>query len=475
MTRAVTGTLLWFLLLLHAPPSSANETGSWVNVAENTVLAGTDIRAIGQVRFPDGLSALWISTPSAIWRKTGGNWQRWPENEDITGEVRDILLAPDASGITHWWLATGDGLLKSPDGQEWQRLNAANSPLTDDDIQALHLTQGHDGNAVIWIGTGQGLMQLQNDEWRVIAARSDGFHGGQIDRLLGIEADAGHQVWAAGREGLSVHANGQWQRPDRTCLHRQRAYDIRHLTHPMGNRIGVATDRGLLLIDPANLEDCRLLDSPHAADQPVTALSGNMDHGIILLRPGGIERLQFGRSLEVSRWAWSDQHDGLPASAQWVSGQPTIGLDEAPVASRQGLWAWKGRPAERNDIELALSIEETGEVIADGEAIRVRDSAVRFSAQVRGMARPHAALYRHSVDSGENWTAWQRTPVFEVPLPEFGRNTVQVEMVDDLGERRGPWQFHLERTFPIGTISAIVLVTLTLIMIALIIQVRRKN
>ena len=479
MTRKIRGVVLWSLLLLHAGPSFADKGEHWINLANNSALAGKDIRAIGQIRFPDGLSGVWISTPSGIWRLINGNWQRWPDNTDVTGEVRDILLAPDASGMTHWWLATDKGLLLTRNGEEWLRLNAANSPLSDDNIQALHLTQDQDGQAVVWIGTGQGLMQLRDDNWRVVLARSDGFHGGPISRLLGFETEAGQQIWATGRDGFSVYINGQWHRPDRTCLRRQSVHDVRLLTHSLGNRIGIATDHGLILIDPKNLEDCRHIDSPHAADQAVIALAGDNDHGLILLRPDGIERLQFQRLFEVSRWAWFDHRDGLPESIDWIAGQPTSDRDQILIAARRGLWRTKARQEDFSDhggIELALFIEESGTVIENNESARIGDGTRRFAVQTRGIMRPHAALYRLSVDNGESWTAWQRTPEFEVAPLKLGWTTVQVEMIDDQGEQLGPWRFHIERIVQVGMISALSVAILALIITLItVMTIRRKR
>ena len=473
MTRYFTGALLWLLLLFHVAPALAEEGGRWIN------LAGKDIQAIGKIRFPDGWRGVWISTPTGIQRSINGDWQPWPENNHVTDDVRDMLLAPGASGMTHWWLATAKGLLQTRDGREWQPLNAANSPLSDDDIRTLHLTQDDDGKAVIWIGTAQGLMQLRDDNWRVVPARSDGFHGGPISRLLGLETEAGHQVWATGRDGFSVYLNGQWHRPDRTCLHRQPVHDARLLTHPLGNRIGLATDRGLILIDPETLENCRHIDSPHAADQAVIALAGDNAHGLILLRPDGIEWLQFQRLFEVSRRAWFDQRDGLPESIDWIAGQPRAGRDEMSIAARQGLWTWKARQedvSDRSAIELALSIEESGTVIEVSDSAHIGGSAARFIVQSREMMRPHAALYRLSVDSGENWTAWQRTPEFEVPQLQFGWTTVEIEMIDDMGEHQGPWRFYIERAMPVGIISALVVAILASVIILIIVMtIRRKR
>jgi len=478
MTRLFTGACLWLMVLTHATPLSAVENTAWVNVTVGTSLAGEEIRTIGRSRFPDGIRTMWVGTPAGLWRKIDDDWERWPDDDTVNREVRDILLAPDASGITHWWLATSDGLLLTPDEAVWRHLNTGNSSLTNDDIHALHLSQEDDGTPVIWVGTSQGLLQLRDEESSAVVARSGGFHGGQINHLLGIEARSGRQVWAAGRQGLSVYTNGQWRRPDRNCHHRQAVHDIRVVNHPLGNRVGIATDQGLILIDPDNFAECRQVDTLHADDQPVIALTGSGDDGLMLLGPDGIERLQFARSGEISRWSWFDHRDGLPAPGDWIAGQAPVGHNELLVAAKQGLWRWNTGQHEMSapgDTDLSLLLEGPDEQVKAGDSIAIGDSMVRLAVQPANLARPHAALYRLSVDNGESWMEWQRSRGFEVELRQFGWHSLKVEMIDDRGERRGPWQFHLEKAFPIGLVSTLLLATLAVIVIMLVLARVRRN
>lgn len=132
--------------------------------------------------------------------------------------------------------------------------------------------------------------------------------------------------------------------------------------------------------------------------------------------------------------------------------------------------------AARGDIEPALSIEGHGKVIDAGDSIRIEEGSVRLVVQHQEVARPHAVLYRWSVDNGEHWTAWQRAAAFEAQFRQFGAHTIKLELIDDTGERLGPWRFHIERAFPLGLVSALALAILALIVIvAVLVKARTKR
>jgi len=470
------GILVLLVIAAHAAASDAETAVQWTSPTEQPATDGAELLALGRLQFSDGETGLWLGTTTDNWRRVGRSWERWPDGLESGAGIRDALLAPGPDGTTHWWLATEQGLLISDDDRNWRPAIEPDSWLADHAPQALHLSQDQAGRPVVWLGTDQGLIRNREGAWHTVAARSDGFHGGPIKRMIGIDVQNRHQVWVAGPRGLSMESAGHWHRPARDCLRDHVVNDIHDIVHPQGDRIAVATDQALFLIDPAEPDACHELISPRIPGQPVVRLGTDRGEQLYLMRHDGIERVRFDPVRRQPRWQWFNHRDGLPAAPEWV-GAAGIDDNQILIASRTGLWTPQSDTStdtEGESINLILRLDGTSQSIAPGEVLDVRETSIPITIQPRGFHRQHVLLYRHTTDHSSEWSQWQTSTSINIDFDGYGGHEVRVEVLNERGAVQGPWEFGFNRTFPIGWIVMIVsVIALLTIAATMVLQMRR--
>jgi hypothetical protein len=467
--RTFAAITCWAVLSTTFPALSDSPQNAWVDLMVGSAPAGYDIHALGRVRFPDGHRGFWLSTSGGHWRSVDGEWQRWPGNMDETIPIRDVLLAPDSEGKTHWWLATDEGLWSSADGTYWKRKDPGQTAHGMERVRSLHLSQEADGTPVLWVGTANGLKKLVDDYWQAVVARAGGFHGGRIDRLVGVETGRGHQVWAAGDLGVSMYQNGQWSRPDTSCIRREPVHDLQPFEHPAGTRVAAATSRGTVLINPSQLDQCERLESPHTLEQVVIAIGRDTRDRLLLLRPTGVEKVSFQRGGGTPLHAWFDDRDGLGTTGQWIGSLEETVTDNLIVASSTGLWKSRSMPdgvAEPRKVELSVKMGDSDLPITAEGRILVGQRRTELTVNLEGIERPHAVVHRHRMDTAADWSDWQRDPTVMLQQPDYGQGMFQIEIIDDDGRRQGPWTFEFERPFPWPWVAGRIAVILALLAIA---------
>lgn len=102
------------------------------------------------------------------------------------------------------WIGTSKGLVRWQ-GDEWKTFNSSNSPLPSDYVQSLAV----EDNSTLWVGTTEGLARLTGNDWQVYTtANSPLTHKG----ILCIVHDAQRKITYIGTEGsiIKIGADNHW-------------------------------------------------------------------------------------------------------------------------------------------------------------------------------------------------------------------------------------------------------------------------
>jgi ligand-binding sensor domain-containing protein len=459
--------LLALLVTLIGSPLIAQESvEQWQHVELPAPFQSSEIVGLGQARFPDGLSGPWFSTASVMLRQVGGQWQRWPDFDDDPPTVRTMLVAPDSSGKTAWWLGTDQGLWLSRDGEIWQQYTSENSPLADDRILSLlkHQTraQGHE----IWVGTARGLNIWRPGGWEVVLARPDGFQGGAVRELRRLVVDDQRQIWAVGPDGISRHINRHWQRIASDCLRGHLIHDLETLDHPEGLRLAVATSRGLILLDPQSPDQCTRMTPPDRSDTEILMLGRDTQEQLYLFSAQRVDRVFATRYRDDTRFQWTffDHRDGLTDTVQWTGGIQLATDGLLLAGSQRGLWQLQtATEKERHQDPMSLQLEYLGtNRIADpGDSFRVSSAQPRFEVLTTQSPRSHSTRFRYRLGE-EPHSGWKTLAAFQPDMPAYGSRALEIQLLDEFGHQHGPYHFTLKRSTLWISYSAIVAIAIVL-------------
>lgn len=408
---------------------------------------------LGISRFPDGHSDLWIGSTEGSFRRVDGSWEVWPRGTGRSLEVRDLLVAPDESGLTSWWLAAADGLWITRDGSDWQHLTNTNSVLPDNDIRALLLNQEASGPPEIWIGSEQGLSVWRAGQWEIVLARSNGFHGGQVHTLRRIETDDRSQIWAAGRSGISRYHDGQWQRWAMSCLRGASINAMETLVNRNALRLIVATDRGAFLLNPADTGWCRKAQVPGLSEFDIDGLARDSFDQIYLLSTSRVDRARLDRddADQLTGWTFFDHRDGLNRELDWTSATLQLSDGIMWAGTRDGLMALTPlNPADLdpNRPTIAFRVSGSDRVYSPGSTIDHDGSTIELNIVVDNARRPHAFVFREVSADSPLPTDWQPSGSFRIDGIQRGEQRFEFEGIDDVGHRLGPYVLSIHRPWP---------------------------
>ena len=452
-------------IVLAASAGAVEAPERWSRV-EVPGLAEPDILAMGEVRFPDGRAGQWVGTTVGTWRRIDDGWEPWPVIAGRSPGVRAVLVAPDETGLTAWWLATADGLLISRDGESWQQQTSAGTALVDDNLRALHLHQTRNTTPEIWIGTDQGLTIWRGGQWEIVAARSDGFHGGQVHSIRPLIINGQRQLWVAGTAGVSRHVDGQWRRWGAACLRGRRIQAIESVEYPDGLRLAVGTDRGLILLDPVASENCGSLSYGDDQVGNIQHLARDRHDQLYLFSPTRIDRviMRPGRDGVSTQWTFFDQRDGLAKDLNRMQASMTLSDGRLLVGSDQGLWQLhpiNAREHRAANLQVSLATATRQQRAGDRGRINVDGENATLTIQASGSDRPHALRYRYGIADLAG-KAWHATGQVQLQDPAYGLQTLLVEIADEFGHVHGPLRFTLDYPRPwalyLGVAGVLVLV-----------------
>ena len=146
---------------VHTMVADAITTNLWIatenglaSIGENgwTVYTSpTSDNAITGVDIDNNDGTVWLTTSSNLGRITGTNTWTIENVPDALAGIQGLLI----DGYGNQWLATEEGFCKY-DGFSCTMYNVANSPLPNDDVQAIQ----QDAGGCYWIGTSGGVSVL---------------------------------------------------------------------------------------------------------------------------------------------------------------------------------------------------------------------------------------------------------------------------------------------------------------------------
>ncbi len=429
--------------------ANADDEPAWQWVEETRGVIESQVTGLGRTRFPDGGDGAWVGTVDGVFREIDGRWDVWPDIDTMpTGKVFDVLIAPDASGLTAWWLATDSGLLVSRSGRDWEHWTPDNSGLPHREVRALVLTQSGADRPEVWVATRGGLARWEGGDWKTVLARPDGFFGGDVHTAITIDGEGAESAWFAGPDGVSRWHGGRWQRHGRECLRGRNVVDLVVRPDSSGPRPVAVTEHGIALLDPADAGSCRWLELfPQGAGASIRHAGSDGAGGTLFYTADKILWAPSDDALEDLRpRAFFDHRDGLSSLPDAAGGTLERDSGAIRVGSAHGLWTFRAAAvAGAVEPQIHLVIEDRAAPLDAGEHARLGASSVRLRPGATGLARAHAASYRVTVGAEEVVSDLRAGESVEVPVPRFGAREVRVELFDGRGERFGPATFGLAR------------------------------
>jgi hypothetical protein len=435
----------------------------WSRVELPGIGSEARIVGLGTTYFPDGRNGLWVSTEASALRRIDDQWQAWSLSAADQPAIRDVLMAPDSTGQTAWWIATDRGLWKSGDGRHWRVLSTDNSPLPDDDIRTLALHQSGQGPE-IWIGSGQGLTIWRAGQWQQVLTRPEGFHGGPIRWLGRLQQGPNRAIWAFGPHGLSRHESGTWTRWAADCLRGHRLRAIQALPGPTGLILIVASDRGLFLLDVDDASSCSRFQPHGIREKSIQALVRDGFDQLYLLTGNRIERATASRGQQpLQHWTFFDHRDGLSNELVWTGDTALSDDGQLWAGSEQGLWNFQPDPHQgrgRPSPDLLIISLDHAQAYQPDQTIPTGQATMNLVVQATNLDREHALRHRFVLGEGDFHGAWTEGQELNIESIGFGLHALSLQITDDYGLIHGPYTFTVQRPWPIVWISAAVLVLL---------------
>jgi ligand-binding sensor domain-containing protein len=469
------GILLAGLAVVAAPDERQAGPERWRPIE---LPVNGEVLGLGEAPFPDGQRTVWIGTEHGSVRHMAGQWERWPLIDGQNPAVRELMVAPDERGLTHWWLATTDGLYRTRDGQSWLRIDGTASSLVDREVLSLHLDQDAEGQPEIWMGTDSGLIIWRLGRWEAVPARPDGFQGGRITIIRSLNENGARQVWAGGPDGLSRFQEGRWQRWARECLRGLQLAALETLDSGREMLLLAGTHQGLLQLSMTDPEHCRRIEPPIRTSNTVQGMIRDQHERLLVFGPGQIERFSPPR-LRGENWQWTffDHRDGLDYPLSWTGHQRLDGSGRIWAGSDKGVWlldtaALTGRSERRPELRLKLDSHSVPE--RSNEPLRFLESEPVLSLSGVTSGRPHAVRYRARLSSAREFSPWQFDSTLSPGPLSFGKHQLIIEMADEFGRIHGPYRYSIQRRLPMTLVLASIAATLLAVVFVLTV-VRRQH
>lgn len=437
-----------------------------------------EVLGFGEATLPDGQRGVWTGTTQGSYRRLDDRWERWPLINGQNPAVRQLLVAPDERGLTHWWLAATEGLYRTGDGQSWLRVNESTPALAEREVLVLHLDQDPRGLPEIWIGTDNGLIIWRLGNWEVVPARTDGFQGGQVTTIRSLSENGARQIWAAGPDGLSRFRDGHWQRWARQCLRGLTVNAIETLDTGRGILLFAGTDSGLFELSLTEPDHCQRVRAPAADPEAIQGLIRDRHERLLAFSSERVERYAPPRrDGEDWQWTFFDHRDGIDGSTSWTGRQRLDVEGRVWAGSASGVWLFDavdppGQPDSRPEIRLSLGSDSIGR--GSNEPLRFFKSKPALMLTEVTSSRPHAVRYRARLSSTQEFGPWQYDRQLSPGPLSFGRDQLIIEMADEFGQIHGPYRFPIQRGLP-WTIMWAALAAILLAIGCLLLVLRRGN
>lgn len=166
-------------------------------------------------KISNSISTMLASKDGAIWFGTNGGglvqlkndyWVVYDKKSGALASniVKTLLEVTLPSGESALWVGTQNGLSYFEKGI-WKTYTVANSPLLNDDIEALTINKSTSNNYTLWIGThGGGLVKFENNNtWQTYDTNNSSLPNNIIRSLLVTSDKNNSKLWIGTESGLT--------------------------------------------------------------------------------------------------------------------------------------------------------------------------------------------------------------------------------------------------------------------------------
>ena len=175
-----------------------DDDGQWTRLAEEGPVPAVHALAA------DG-DELWAGTDAGVWHHDGERWTGHTAAAGVTGRVLDLTVDDDGTV----WAGGDDGVLRFH--RRWEHLDRTHD-VPGERVAAVARSR----DTALWAGfypdpgetAAEGVMRLDDND---AEPRLAGVDEGVSSSVGALEVAADGTVWAAGAEGVSRHADGQWE------------------------------------------------------------------------------------------------------------------------------------------------------------------------------------------------------------------------------------------------------------------------
>ena len=182
--------------------------GDWIILDERKGLPSHDIQGMGEVQFPDGSFAPWISTSSGTVRWRNGHWAPW-----LPSELSDLRITATLRRSSALWAATNRGLVELTE-KSWHLYEEG---LPGKIISAMAYDDDGTDQGTLWMGFHHGLAAMKGGVIRSV--KEPPFAQEWAVRALTRtrKSNGEHLLWAAGDRNIFYREKGSWKNLPKSC------------------------------------------------------------------------------------------------------------------------------------------------------------------------------------------------------------------------------------------------------------------
>ena len=153
----------------------------------------------------DSRGTKWIATMLGVCKFDNMNWTQISTPREDFSQVINSIAIDNADNV--WALYDRGAQISRYDGKEWKKFNI---PDTLFKYGLCHSNMIYeDNNDNIWIGTTDGFLKFDGENWMMIDEENSGYNMSFIECAL---LDNKNRLWFGGWDGLFSFYEGEWER-----------------------------------------------------------------------------------------------------------------------------------------------------------------------------------------------------------------------------------------------------------------------
>ncbi|MGQ9897470.1 MAG: protein kinase domain-containing protein [Acidobacteriota bacterium] len=174
-----------------------------------------DIRALVEVREPDGTRTLWVGFANAgVATYRAGRWQVMRTDFNGMKQIRSLGVTYQPDGAWTVWVGTNGSGLAAYQNKNWTLYNTDTRVVPNSEVTSIYETQAGNGPPLLWIGTNSGgLVRLRLGAWQRVHFPSEMISTVGVKALLEYtEPDGSQTFWIGTRNhGAARLRQGRWE------------------------------------------------------------------------------------------------------------------------------------------------------------------------------------------------------------------------------------------------------------------------